>query len=180
VKRTKHYDKKLDWSKHEFIIKKHGGVDLETYELKIPDSLMFRVKFTLTDNKTLITGDYGTWTICRMFAPSADGFVSVIYWLEKMRIESEQVLESWDSDLTVEAIAEYWDEIKDESDDTLKEMYSRMTEIAELSENEEVYYHLCQDEGIDTEDIISEKKLNPHIEIIFDAFNEMCRRCEGE
>lgn len=182
----------VDFSKHEVIIKKDELTTVHTLSLK--DSCLYRVNFINVMDKLLVTGDLGNYVFCRSFIPSKEGYVSPYYWLEKLRILSEQDGEDWDSKGTREKLKEdmqeyidytydgYYDfDLEENEEDETIEYYKR---CIELTEEPECYYdayaygeYPCCWDG---EDVVKVMKIKSRLQIIFDAFNEICNRLENE
>ena len=57
--------KYLDWSKHEVIIEDHGK--LKIWRIKIPGTILHQVNFINTEDRLIVTGDYGDWMFSREF-----------------------------------------------------------------------------------------------------------------
>lgn len=173
----------IDWSKHDLKITKSPTYHMA--ELKIPGSMMGRIKFTNIDGVLLVTGDYGNWVFCRKFIPSADfGGVSDGYWLEKLSIHSEQeykdysseetekelqreiaaIKRDWDDEYKRDELIEYYEECLNHTDDYYDYIIA-MREIPSWADHE--YYILCYE-------------TKPRLKILFDAFEEICNRMKIE
>jgi hypothetical protein len=177
---------KVDWSKHELKIKEvdlGDGDSIIIHDLKIPNSIQERVKFINTQGVLLVVGDYGRWSFCREFHPSKEGSVSEMYWLEKLRTYSTQQPGIYDPVETENEIKELIDHGLEEygyqGDELIKakEFYTNLLNYVD-DEHEYIYhaYRYSTPSFIDSEDIPFCKKLHIQLEIVFDAFNEICRR----
>jgi hypothetical protein len=84
----------VDWEKHVLTV-----VPGETliHRLTIPHTISQSVTFINTEGIMAVTGDYGNWIFCREFHPSPEGYVSDIYWLQKLRNSSCQDPYDFDS-----------------------------------------------------------------------------------
>ncbi|MDD4970850.1 MAG: hypothetical protein PHT07_15590 [Paludibacter sp.] len=180
----------IDFSKHVHTVDvyKHEDKEIQVDHFKIPDSMTNYIQFINTDRVLTITGDFGNWVFCRPFVPSIDGYVSDGYWLEKLRILSSQVPGSYDGEATASEIQKLIDEGLQEygyKGDELKKMKEWYTDLLTYTDDEYEYvYHAYRGydrPNIETESIPFCKKLNPWLNIIFDAFDEICRRIkEGD
>jgi len=163
----------IDWGKHEVTKTEFEGVLI--HKIAKPDTRCRSVVFINTQGILAVTGDYGNWIFCREFHPSKDGFVSDSYWCEKLRIGSTQKPSDFDSDGTEKEIRKMLKEedISNEDKEYLKDI------IGEVNECEERYMVYAYDnlpKDRDPEYIPIIKKLNPWLECIFDAFEEICKR----
>jgi hypothetical protein len=166
----------VNWDKHELT------VVVDTPEVLIhkfakPNTICGSITFINTQGILAITGDYGNWIFCREFVPSAEGFVSDSYWCEKLRISSTQKISDYDPDETRKEIHE---KLKDEDEDFDEDDKAYLNDLLNnLDECEERYMVYAYDNlphNRDHEFIPLIKKLNPWLDIIFDAFDEICRR----
>ncbi len=64
----------LDFTKHELLITNQEG--LLIHHLKVPNTVIYNVKFINTNGVMVVTGDLGHWIFCREFHPAPDEFVS--------------------------------------------------------------------------------------------------------
>jgi hypothetical protein len=173
VNTTRERRTKIDWSKHEVI--KIETPDILVHYLRKPDTICGAVKFINTQGILAITGDYGNWIFCREFHPSRDGFVSDSYWLEKLRMCSSQKPTDFDPDETRKEIEERLEE-EDTDEDDREYLRDILNQVDECEERYMVYAHDNLPSGRDSEYIPIVKKLNPWLEVIFDAFEEICIR----
>lgn len=168
----------VDFTEHDLKVVRTPSY--KSFELQKGDSMSQRVKFTLIDGVTLVTGDYGNWVFCRPFEPSKDGRVSDGYWFEKLQIASTQ---------------EYRDYCPKTTQSLLKE---RLAETGEDDDSEDLinYYNLCleyvEDEieylsvareypdWADYEYIVIGYETKAWLKIVFDAFEHMCQRIAEE
>lgn len=194
----------IDFSKHELIIKE--SEDLKIHILKIPGTVMNMIKFINVDGVMAVTGDFGNWIFCREFHPTANGYVSDGYWLEKLRISSSQQPSKYDSERTAEAIRERakelnieWAELKKEYENKedhteaewnryLKEetRYEETLEYLEeclsnVDDELDYTYHAYRNmpSYYDYEYVIFEKTVDVWLTIIFDGFDEICSRLKN-
>lgn len=169
----------IDFEKHEVIITKNE--ECLIHHLKIPNTHYNSIKYINCGGVLAVTGDYGNWIFCREFHPSADGFVSGGYWLEKLRILSTQDGEEFNSEATKKALQERLYEYKVENGKDAKEDVIEYYEecINKCDEHEIDYTHFAyreQPRGLDYEDVILEKDYKFWLKAVFDGFDEICRR----
>ena len=173
----------VDFSKHDLIVKKEKG--FSTYQLKKPGTIIFNIKFINNNGVMLVIGDVGNWVFCREFAPSIGGFVSDDYWLEKLTINSVQEGSEFNSEETEKEILQGINgelkEIGYEGDKLheVVEYYSNLLDYVECSEWEYTAYaynnfpsFLC------AEDVPFVKVIKNRLQIVFDAFEEICNRLD--
>ena len=168
----------IDWSQHEYQVYREEYVCI--YELEKKDTIDGRIKFINSSGILAVTGSYGNWIFCREFHPSSGGKVSDEYWEEKARIASCQKLYKWDRRTAekqlkeAEVAARYEDEKEDE------EFYQLMQNYCD--EGEHMYWANADElkpKYLDWECVPEGLKRDVWLDVIFDAFDEMCRR-EGE
>lgn len=82
----------IDFSQHkhriEIFSNSETGHEIRVDHLQVGNSNYNYVQFINTDRILTVTGDYGNWTFCRPFVPSKDGYVSDLYWIEKLRMSN--------------------------------------------------------------------------------------------
>lgn len=166
----------VNFDKHELTIIDSPEVLIHIFAK--PDTFCGSIRFINTQNILAVTGDYGNWIFCREFHPSADGFVSDSYWCEKLRISSTQKPTDYDPEGTRKEIEE---RLKDEDEDLSEEEKTYLEDLLyQVDEREErylVYAHDNLPSNRDHEFVPYIKKLNLWLEVIFDAFDEICQRC---
>lgn len=167
----------IDWSKHELLIE--DSEEKKIWRLKRPGTCVFQVNFINTEGRLLVTGDYRDWLFCREFHPSPDGHVSFGYWMEKLRTSMGHM--DWDLD---------WDAIQKEIDEfpsrytdddlTVPEEVTDWLRDLETHMDDKLDYEYCafreKPSQIDYEDVPYCRKVPIQLDIVFDAFNEICRR----
>lgn len=175
----------VDWSKHEFKIWKDKRVTI--FSLEQPHTTDRRVTFINhkygVDSGLTVTGDYGNWVFCREFHPSSDGYVSDDYWLEKLSIGSCQKPGEYDSKKTVQRIKEFYKDRVSEKSYYSKEDWFELKEwvrsLLMYSDDEVEYTYYAYREKpdfIEYESVPFVKDIKIQLKIVFDAFEEMCRR----
>lgn len=180
----------IDFSEHELIITKNDNVLI--HHLKKPNTVMDNVKFINVEGVLLVTGDYSRWSFCREFHPSAEGRVSDYYWCEKLSIGSSQTYSDYSPDKTHETLVEELDNyIKDKTEENPKfDEENEDDDILNYYKNcisntdDELDYTYCAyrnlPKGIDGESVTFMKKIKPQLQVVFDAFEEICRRMKEE
>lgn len=167
----------VNFDKHVLTEKKTD--DLYIIKFAKPDTSCDSITFINTNNIMAVTGDYGNWIFCREFHPSPDGYVSDGYWCEKIRIASTQETSNYDPNATREEIERL---IKDEELDQSEKEYLNdlLSYVDESEERYLVYAHDHLPNNRDHEFVPHMKSLNSWLEVIFDAFDEICRRKNDE
>jgi len=174
----------VDFSKHELEVIKNNNVLIHRF--KKPDTYCDSITFINAEGILAITGDYGNWIFCREFHPSAKGSVSDQYWAEKLKILSKQTSSEFSSKLTRELLEEglnggleEWG-YEDESLKKAKEYYNHLLSYVDSSEWEyafEAYYNdTNRPDFVAAEDVPLEKETHYWLKVVFDAFEEICRR----
>ncbi len=168
----------IDFTPYIVTVEKYGD-EVLIHKFKKPNTTIGSVIFINTKNIMAVTGDYGNWIFCREFHPSADGYVSVGYWLEKLRISSSQEPCEWDEEYIEKEIKE---RLKEEDIDEERKQYYEdlLNHIGDGEARYMVYAYDNMPDGMDCESIPCSKRLNYWLEAIFDIFNEICRRMEKE
>jgi hypothetical protein len=181
-------------------INNRTGIDFSGYNLKVinqPELLvheltrpghshMYKVKFINTNDVMVVTGDYGNWMFCREFHPSADGYVSDGYWHEKLGLYSTQEGKEFDSEATKKLIQDGLDggleEYGYEGDslEQMKEYYEELMDYVECSDWEYEYFAYNNYPSFsDSECVPHIKKTKYWLQVVFDAFDEICIRMKN-
>lgn len=176
-----------DFSNHELIVVETENYN--SYRLKHPEySQMFSVTFINTNGVCAVTGDFGNYIFCREFHPSAKGYVSDHYWLEKLQNSSDQSGEKFDSDKTRELINELITDLEndeesiesDKHNDEL-EYLNELLDYVDRSEFEySSYAYNNYPSWYDCESVPFCKSIKPQLLIVFDAFEEICLRIKNK
>jgi len=183
--KTKDKRTNVDWSNHELIISKDGSFLI--HELKKPGTNTGRVKFINGHGVLLVVGDYYRWSFCREFHPSATGSVSDSYWVEKLRIGNLMNPYEFSMDLVKEEFEELKEDyIRNEhgwyEEDAVKEVCEFVDRCIQMCEDEHEYIDYVRrniPEALDWEDIPTGKRVPIQLNIIFDAFEEICKRIKN-
>lgn len=177
----------VDFTKHELIVTEQDG--LLVHRLKHPEyTHMNSVTFINTNGIMAVTGDYGNWIFCREFHPNAKEGVSGGYWLEKLKIASSQEGQEFDSEGTSEEIQRGLDGgleeygYRGENLKEAKEYYENLLNFyVDCSQWEyEAYAYNNIPSFMCSEDVPNVKKTKIWLQIVFDAFDEICRRMKEE
>lgn len=163
----------IDWAKYELHVTKNDAVLI--HDLKKPDTAHGRIQFINICGIMAVTGDYGNWIFCREFHPSKDNYVSQRYWLEKLQIASCQKPVNYDADETTKIINERLskEDLEEDEREWLEDC------LGHVYEGEFWYTSWMIDnkpKWMDNEGLPIGEKINPWLEVIFDGFNEICRR----
>lgn len=178
----------IDFSKHEHRIEifNNGEKDIRIDHFQIGNSQMQYIQFINTDRNLFVIGDYGHWVFCRPFIPSPGGHVSDGYWVEKLKMMSAQDPYEYSPEETANDIQELLDHGLEEhgyQEEELKEAKEWYSELLKETDDyldyiSKAYRDPHKPSFIDYEDIPRQNILNIQLEIIFDAFDEICRRIE--
>ena len=171
----------IDWSKH--IVEAETAGDFATiHRLRIPDSICLMVEFiNMHDRGLLVCGDFGSWIFSRCFYPSREGNVSDDYWLEKLYIANDRQdpfdfsKKSLDSE-TNKMVSDYENENGYDNEE--------ISEFAEILNGcdcrcDVEYVTNYNSDCVEPEDIPSGLIICERLDIIFDAFDEICARIKG-
>jgi len=177
----------FDFSKHVLNITKTDLITI--HELKDPKyDYMYSLKFINTNGVMVVTGDFGNWMFCREFLPSEKTGVSDMYWVEKLQLYSSQKALGYSSEETAKQL-EY--EIKQGLEEygydgdrlkKAKEFYKELLENVddEIEYTYKAYRNYDCPSFLDMEEIPFVKSIRHQLKIVFDAFDELCRRCKTE
>jgi len=175
----------IDFSKH-IVLETHfknENHSLDVWDMKLPNSeYTNRIRFVNSCGTLTVNGDFGNWVFCREFHPSADGYVSTGYWSEKLRIASQQTSAEYDSERTE-------NEIKRLIKSGLKEYGYKGSELKKLKESFtdllqyvddqfEYTYRAYRESEIENELIPFLETRHVWLDIVYDAFDELCNRIE--
>lgn len=178
-----------DFSKHIHTVEiftSEQGNEIRVDHFQQGNSNYGYIKFVNDDRGLSVFGDFGNWVFCRPFYPSVEGYVSDGYWNEKLKIGSSQDHAKYDSKSTEEKLKQM---IKSGLQDygyngkDLKKAKKWFTDLLDYVDDELEYtYHAFRGDNpteIDYENIPFCKKGSVQLEIIFDAFDEICNRMEN-
>lgn len=175
----------VDFSKHELRETHYEdpitGHNLDVWELKVPGTSWYRVIFINSCGILTVDGDYGRWSFCREFHPSANGKVSDGYWFEKLRIGSDLKYDEYDAEATEKELREWIDSGLEEygyEGEELAKMKEQFNDLLYYVDDKIAYeYHAYRDLDIDDYEMIPYvKERNMRLDIIFDAFESICER----
>lgn len=168
----------VDFSKHELHITETDNVTI--YKLKKPDTITQMVTFINCEGIMSVTGDYGNWVFCREFHPAHSGNVSDGYWIEKLRISSQQNPYEFDETATKAEIRKLIDEYKETPDDFEDGYFEYLEDLLDYLYEGEYYYgamaHYNRPSYFEGESVPYVNKINIWLLVIFDAFEEICSR----
>lgn len=180
----------VDFSKHELITKEDSLCKI--HWLKKPDTIIHNVKFIHVEGILVVEGDFGRWSFCRDFDPEGfkDSGVSDAYWCEKIASSSKQEINVFCAKTAEDSIQQKIEELLENAECDEKQapcFKTRKKEHEFEFWNELLNY--CADEyelvcsfrdnkpkSLDYEDFPVCKKINPWLDVIFDAFEEIISR----
>lgn len=178
-----------DFSKHTHkieIFKSKEGNEIRVDHFRKGNSNIGYVKFVNDSRGLSVFGDFGNWIFCRPFDPSKDGFVSDGYWNEKLKISSSQDHAKFDSEETAKELKELINGGLEDwgyKDYALLKSKEWLTHLLSLVDDELEYtYEAFRGDNptnMDYENIPFCKKGSIQLQIIFDAFDEICSRLKN-
>lgn len=179
-----------DFSEHTHkveIFKSEEGNEIRVDHFRKGNNNMGYVKFVNDSMGLSVFGDFGNWIFCRPFHPSADGFVSDGYWNEKLKIGSSQDHAKYDSEETAKELQELIDSGLEEwgyKDEDLINAKDWLIDLLGYTDDELEYtYNAFRGENptqMDYENIPFCKTGSVQLQIIFDAFDEICIRLKNQ
>lgn len=183
-----------DWSQHVHtreVFKNEKGDEIITDRLEKQGTLDEHIVFINDQSGLTVRGDFGNWVFNRNFMPNGGNKVGVsdAYWMEKLIIGSEQKFDRLD----FEQIEK---DFKEEVEEALPRYAHSPYQIEVIKEWEEEVLNIISDEDklgyiykmhrkpspVDwrPEDAPMAKKTPIWLSIVFDGFEEICRRRKAE
>jgi hypothetical protein len=156
---------------------------IDIYDLNRDGAMIGRVKFSVMKDVTVVTGDFGNWMFSRPFVPEKDGYVSDGYWIEKLEMSSTQKGKDYSSKETEKelrrgirsGLKEYGYE--GEKLKQAKQFYKNaLCYVDSKKEYEDYAYSDEKPKFMDYEDIPFVETTKYWLNVVFDAFEEICRR----
>lgn len=176
----------IDFSKHEHRVEifKSEKNEIRIDHFQVGNNNTNYIQFINSDRTLTVTGDFGNWVFNRPFIPSEDGYVSDPYWLEKLRIGSKQEPGRYDGEATAKEIQKLIDNGLEDygyGGEDLKELKEWYTDLLTYADNEHeyvchAYYAYPIPKNVDNESVPFCKSVDNWLLIIFDAFDEICKR----
>jgi hypothetical protein len=166
-----------DFSKHVLTTTEREGMLIHT--LAKPGTTQDSLTFINTNDVLAVTGDYGNWIFCREFHPSASGSVNDPYWIEKLQLASSQDPYDFDGKKAKEEIEELLKDPDRSLSAKEKEWLSDLSDAADGSEFEYIAEVMNYPTSFPTEMIPKGKVTKYWLQVVFDAFEEICKRMEG-
>ena len=165
-------------TKEVFVSDKGNTIQID--HLRKGDSHCGYVRFVNDDYGLTVYGDFGNWVFCRPFIPSEDGYVSVPYWNEKLKMKSTQDHSVYNGDETHEEICEMIadDEIDDKSKEILKDLLQYTDD--EIEYTYQAFRNTKFTDYLDYDNIPFAKNGDYRLLIVYDAFNEICNRLNNQ
>lgn len=174
-----------DFSKHVLAVTETEHFN--TWDFRKPNTIIDAIKYTNIDGVLIVTGDYGNWIFCRPFRPSADGYVSDGYWMEKLAISSSQEGYEFDVEATRQELGRMIEVGYEEygySGDKLRKAIEYANGCLEnVDENELDYKYFAYREFpnfMDYDEVIFIKTPKYWLKVVFDGFDEICKRLKEE
>lgn len=170
----------MNLTKHKLTVEEFGPITVYTFER--PDTINYRTKWIVGLGVTTVIGDLGRWVFCREFHPSKGESVSRGYWDEKLETYSVQKATEFDSNATLESIEEFEKNYEDnygELTEEVKEWLDRLQDtVFDKIEYESIAFR--EKPGfIEYEDVPYGKIRHARLDLVYDSFNEMCKRIES-
>ena len=172
----------LEFEKHELTVTHtdEPNILITVHRLKKPDTFTESMKFINTNGVLVVTGDWGNWIFCREFHPGPKNGVSDGYWCEKLQIASSQEPYEYDEDATRVGLNERLCDAEEPPDEKTKEYLLECLDRC----GEEFYYlawaHDNMPHGYDHEYVVNRRKIKPWLQVVFDGFDEICRRMKEQ
>jgi hypothetical protein len=126
-----------------------------------------------------VTGDYGNWIFCREFHPSAKGRVDEHYWIEKLQLASSQDPYDFDGKKAKEEIEELLKDTDKSLSKEEKEWLQELWDATDGSEFEYIAKVMDYPANFPSEMIPKGKIIKYWLLVVFDAFEEVCRRIKS-
>lgn len=175
-----------DFSEHTHkveMFRSEEGNEIRVDHLRKGESSMGYVKFVNDSRGLSVFGDFGNWIFCRPFHPDKDNFVSDMYWNEKLKIGSSQDHAKFDSEETAKELNELINgglEKYGYEGEELIQCTEWLTDLLTYVDDELEYtyeaFRGSNPTNIDYEQIPFCKTGSMQLQIVFDAFDEICAR----
>lgn len=166
----------VDFTKHKLNIIKYD--DIVIYEFKKPGTVINGLTFINAKGVMTVTGDFGNWVFCREFHPKNKDYVGRYYLDEKLEILSQQTTSKFDSEVTLKLIKDFKKEFKDYHGRKMNEEEKEwINDLIYYSDDEYEYTYYAyrkKPESIDYDEVPFGKKRHIWLDIVYDAFNEIC------
>lgn len=169
----------IDFSNHKFTRNYFKGV--YDYSLSLEGSRHHYVRVVVCEDGTAVYGDFGNWIFNKSFYPTANGYISDDYWIEKLEIASTQRGYKFCNRETECALLDAIEEAKTEYEPCVEQYYKDCLDALKTNSEEE-YMTFAYDslpKGFDSDWIVVGYVIPTWLLIIFDAFEEMCQRMEN-
>jgi hypothetical protein len=165
---------KVDFSKHVLTTIQNENVRIDRFA--DPNTGCYAITFINSCGIMAVTGDCFNWIFCREFYPSEKSGVSDSYWVEKLRISSTQKPTRFSPKETEKEIRERLADEDDVSDADREYLEDLLNNLEDGEERYQVYAHDNLPAERDFEYVPYQTELDPMLEVVFDAFDEICRR----
>lgn len=179
--------KRSDWDFTEFthkrtIYKNEEDKEIIVDTLKKGNSRNGYLRFVNDEEGLSVYGDFGNWIFNRPFVPSPEGSVLDGYWVEKLRMASQQEISTYDPTETAKEIEELIKSGLEEygyEGDELKKIKEWFDDLLYYVDDEIEYkYHAYRDciSDIDYDMIPFRKEFPIWLSIVFDGFEFICQK----
>lgn len=165
----------IDWSKHILTVLQSDTTVIYTFA--DPETVIYKVVWIVGNGITAVTGDFGNWIFGAEFYPNIKQ-ANVSYMNGYLRHNSTQEISVWDDDEILESIEDFVNNFESSYGREMDEDELDWIESLKNSSHDEIDYMFTAyretPNNIETEDVPFSKKLNPYLNSIYDAFNQMC------
>jgi hypothetical protein len=165
------------------IFKNNEWQEIQVDRFARPNSHTHSMTFTNINWVMIVTWDWWRWSFCRNFYPQKWGTVSDWYWFEKLINSSTQSVSHFSTEKVekeINFLINEWLEEYYEWED-LQKAKERYKELLRYTENEteyiyEAHYGYNRPDFIEHEEIPNWHEIDFWLEVIFDWFEEICKR----
>ena len=182
--------KRTNWDFKDYvhtvtIYKSDYGKEVRIDEFREPGTMCGYIRFINDVFGMSVYGDFGNWIFNRQFVPSKNGAVSDDYWIGKLMHSSHQKAYRYDATETRKRLEEgikYQledDGYEGDELDIMKEYYNDLFLYVDNPIEYECHSYDLLPRCGDVDHIPYEKELDYQIQIVFDAFDEMCKRLKN-
>ncbi|QZE15370.1 hypothetical protein K4L44_05925 [Halosquirtibacter laminarini] len=180
---------KYDFSNHNLNIQTmdcHGLIGkVSIHELRIGNNKMEAIRFINTSGVMTVTGDFGNWVFCREFIPIPEGRVSDIYWQEKLTVRNGATsFVNYSPEKTEALLNELIEEGLEDGYEEDDEYIKYLKDLLDYVEEEfDFIYHAINNKPTEAEfdeGIPICREVPVQLNIVFDAFEEICNRLDKE
>lgn len=168
----------VDWTKHELSITCYKGKPA-IYDFRKGNSCVHAITFINVEGVLSVTGDWGNWIFCREFHPTEEGYVSDSYWIEKLQISSCQDPYDFEQSKVKEEV----EQLKKDHDLSEEEIEFLDDLVIEAGEGKYAFIAKIMNDkpnDLDYEFLPNGKVVQWWLQVVFDAFDEICHRLKSK